>query len=228
MFKLADKLVEKVSPSKLDPMGLGQTYWKFWRSVLKNPGDLMARNIQLAYDQLSLLTYGVKKTAGLKAGEVIAPEKGDRRFNNPAWSEQVVFDICKQSYLLTSKYLTGLAGNAGLDKKNQHKLEFFTRQMVDALSPANFASAAASWKATGGGFKYRDTDLTNDGVKIIRLKPGDGSAKIIFKGQGAPLGLGPLPLALPVTAQLTDGATCWESTFDDARRNDPDQFKAKR
>jgi len=139
MFKIADKLVEKISPSKLDPMGLGQTYWKFWRGVMKNPGNLMARNIQLASDQLRLLTYGMKKATGMNVQMVIAPEKGDRRFNDPAWSERLVFDIFKQSYLLTSNYLTGLAGSAGLDKKNQHKLEFFTRQTVDAMSPANFA-----------------------------------------------------------------------------------------
>ena len=139
MFKIADKLVKKVSPSRLDPMGLGQTYWKFWRGIMKNPGNLMARNIQLASDQLKLLTYGVRKATGQDVVEVIAPGSGDRRFKNPAWSEQVVFDLFKQSYLLTSNYLMGLASSADLDQKSQRKLEFFTRQMVDALSPANFA-----------------------------------------------------------------------------------------
>jgi len=139
MFKIADKLIDKVSPSRLDPMGLGQTYWKFWRGIMKNPGNLMARNIQLASDQLKLLTYGVKKATGQDVEEVIEPGSGDRRFKNPAWSEQVVFDMFKQSYLLTSNYLMGLAGSADLDQNSQRKLEFFTRQMVDALSPANFA-----------------------------------------------------------------------------------------
>jgi len=139
MFRIANKIVSKVSPSKVDPMGLGQTSWKFVQSVFKNPGDLMSRNIQLASDQISLLGYGVKKAVGLDVEEVVTPESGDRRFNDPAWSEKVVFDIFKQSYLLVSRYLMGLAGDADLDKKNQHKLEFFTRQMVDAMSPGNFA-----------------------------------------------------------------------------------------
>ncbi len=139
MFNLADKLVKNVSPSKLDPMGLGQVYWKFWQSVMKNPGNLMVQNIQLASDQLRLLRYGVSKAMGREVEEVIAPGEGDRRFKYPAWSEQVVFDVFKQSYLLASRYLMDLAGSADLDKKNKHKLEFFTRQTVDALSPANFA-----------------------------------------------------------------------------------------
>jgi polyhydroxyalkanoate synthase len=170
MFKIADKLVKTVSPSRLDPMGLGQTYWKFWRGVMKNPGNLMVRNIQLASDQLKLLTYGVKKATGQEVEEVIAPGKGDRRFKNPAWSEQAVFDMIKQSYLLASSYLMNLAGSAELDKKSQHKLEFFTRQMVDALSPANFAvSNPEVLKATA---ESKGENLVGDLVK------GKGQLKI--------------------------------------------------
>ena len=55
MIKIADYLVKKVSPSKLDPIGLGQAYWNFWRGVMKNPGELMAQNLQLASDQVKLL-----------------------------------------------------------------------------------------------------------------------------------------------------------------------------
>jgi len=139
MFKITDKLVSKVSPSRLDPIGLGQAYWNFWRGVMKNPGNLMARNVELASEQIRLMTYAAKKAAGLEAEEVIAPAKGDRRFNHPAWSEQLVFDLIKQSYLLASRNLAGLAGSANLEPKQQHKVEFFTRQMIDALSPANFA-----------------------------------------------------------------------------------------
>ena len=177
MFKIADKLVKKVSPSRLDPMGLGQTYWKFWRGIMKNPGNLMARNIQLASDQLKLLTYGVKKATGQDVEEVIAPGTGDRRFKNPAWSEQVVFDMFKQSYLLTSNYLMGLAGSADLDQKSQRKLEFFTRQMVDALSPANFAiSNPEVLKATA---ESKGKNLVNGMKNLVSdLVEGKGQLKI--------------------------------------------------
>ena len=177
MFKIADRLVKAVSPSRLDPIGLGQTYWKFWRSVMKNPGDLMARNVQLASDQLRLLNYGVKKAAGMDPAEVIAPGKGDRRFTNPAWSEAIVFDLFKQSYLLASSYLMGLAGSAGLDQQSQRKLEFFTRQMVDALSPANFAISnpevlKATAESGGANLVMGMKNLAGDLVK------GKGQLKI--------------------------------------------------
>jgi polyhydroxyalkanoate synthase len=177
MFKLTDKLVNTLSPSKLDPMGLGQIYWNFWRGVMKNPGDLMVRNIQLAADQVRLLSYGVKKATGQDVEEVIAPQKGDRRFTNAAWTEQVIFDVYKQSYLLASRYLMGLAGSADLDTKQQRKLEFFTRQMVDALSPGNFAMSnpevlKATVESKGANLVKGMNNLVSDLVK------GKGKLKI--------------------------------------------------
>jgi polyhydroxyalkanoate synthase len=139
MFKIADYLVEKVSSTRLDPLGLGQAYWEFWRGVMKNPGELMARNIQLAADQARLLGYGARRALGAEADVIAEPEGGDKRFRDPAWSEQLVFDLIKQSYLIASRYLMELAGSSRMDSKQKHKLEFFTRQAVDALSPANFA-----------------------------------------------------------------------------------------
>ena len=64
MMKIADYLVDKISPSRLDPIGLGQAYWNFWRGIMKDPGALMTQNIQLAADQVKLLTYSMKKATG--------------------------------------------------------------------------------------------------------------------------------------------------------------------
>ena len=84
------------------------------------------------------LLQGVK--LGLEAEPVIAPAKDDRRFKHEQWSENAAFDFIKQSYLLSARCLHGtVRGADGLDDKAQRKLEFYTRQLVDALSPSNFA-----------------------------------------------------------------------------------------
>lgn len=70
---------------------------------------------------------------------VAAPPPGDRRFKAEEWSKNPVFDYIKQSYLLTSQMLTEMAHNAKLSPQEQQKLEFYTSQYVDALSPTNFA-----------------------------------------------------------------------------------------
>ncbi len=131
--------MEKVSPSKYDPVGLGKAYWDFWSGVMLAPGKFMAQNMELAADQLKLMSYGLKKVGGMDADAAALPEKGDRRFSNPAWSERLMFDLIKQSYLLTSRHVMKTVGGADLEAHEQRKLDFYTKQMMDALSPGNFA-----------------------------------------------------------------------------------------
>lgn len=69
----------------------------------------------------------------------IAPAPGDRRFNAEEWSTNPVFSYIKQSYLLGSKLLQNMAANAKLSDNEQKKLEFYTQQYIDAMSPTNFA-----------------------------------------------------------------------------------------
>ena len=139
MIKLADWVVDKVSGSRLDPFGLGKAYWQFWKGVMQHPGSLLAKNLQLAADQAGVISYGLKKMTGQSADPVATADKGDRRFQAAAWNENLVFDLIKQSYLVTSKSVMGIVGESVADSKQQHKLDFFTRQMLDALSPSNFA-----------------------------------------------------------------------------------------
>jgi polyhydroxyalkanoate synthase len=80
------------------------------------------------------------RAAGADPEPLTAPERGDRRFNDPAWSEQPAFDYLKQAYLLTAKRALELVEGAdGLDDATRSKVEFFTQQYLNALSPANFA-----------------------------------------------------------------------------------------
>ncbi len=76
---------------------------------------------------------------GSAAGNV-EPTRGDRRFQAEEWSANPVFSYIKQSYLLTSKMLNEMASNANLSESEQRKLEFYTKQYIDALSPTNFAA----------------------------------------------------------------------------------------
>ena len=76
-----------------------------------------------------------------KSGDnpVAQPQKGDRRFAADEWSQNPVFSYIKQSYLLTSNLMNEMAANANLNENEQKKLEFYTQQYIDAMSPTNFA-----------------------------------------------------------------------------------------
>ncbi|MGH8662300.1 MAG: class I poly(R)-hydroxyalkanoic acid synthase [Burkholderiales bacterium] len=72
------------------------------------------------------------------AQPVVEPDPADRRFRALDWKAQPWFDYVAQSYLLTGQWLRDLIGAAKIEPHTKKKLEFFTRQYVDAMSPANF------------------------------------------------------------------------------------------
>jgi len=66
--------------------------------------------------------------------------KKDRRFADAKWGEHPFFDMIRQSYLLLSDYLLRLSETVdGIDPHQKQQLRFATQNMVDALSPSNFA-----------------------------------------------------------------------------------------
>lgn len=88
------------------------------------------------------------------------------------------------------------------------------------------------WRELGvSGFSYRDPLRTPEGADRIRLRAGlQGKARASFTGKGPNLPSFPLPLALPVRAQLqAENGKCWEATFSaaGASSNTAQYFKAK-
>jgi len=73
------------------------------------------------------------------------PSQSSRRrrrtgaFRDQAWSDNSLFDFIKQSYLLTARCIQGAVKHVeGLDERTARKVDFYTRQFVDALAPSNF------------------------------------------------------------------------------------------
>ncbi len=64
----------------------------------------------------------------------------DRRFADPAWREQPVFALLHQTYLLLAERVAEAVDEVqGVDEEQRAQLRFATRNVLDALSPANFA-----------------------------------------------------------------------------------------
>ena len=105
------------------------------QSQLQENGGLLGKQGEY-YQQHMDLWLGF---IGAKEKTVVAvPEKTDRRFNAPEW-EDPLFDFIRQNYLLTSRWIMELVESANTDEAMREKMAFFTRQYIDAISPANFA-----------------------------------------------------------------------------------------
>jgi polyhydroxyalkanoate synthase len=68
----------------------------------------------------------------------ILPAKGDRRFASEEWKKSPLHDFLKQSYLINTRYVNDLIDHSSVDEKTRRRLRFFARQILDALSPANY------------------------------------------------------------------------------------------
>jgi polyhydroxyalkanoate synthase subunit PhaC len=95
--------------------------------------------LQLDYMQ-QLFALSAHMAAGGAGEPVVAPERGDRRFNAAEWRDNPLYSLLKQSYLLHSRWLVDVAEAADLDERTKHRLRFYTRQFIDAMSPANLAA----------------------------------------------------------------------------------------
>jgi len=124
--------------SGFDPQAATAAFEKFSQTLQQDPMQVFNAQINLWSDWVQM-----SQSAMLQHlyGEESSQPRADKRFKDPAWSQNPVFDYIKQSYLLVSRHVMGGVKQVqGLDKKEMEKLEFYTEQYLDAMSPSNFAA----------------------------------------------------------------------------------------
>ncbi|MBL8254340.1 MAG: class I poly(R)-hydroxyalkanoic acid synthase, partial [Candidatus Competibacter sp.] len=123
----------------IDPTIIGKSFQEFFNQLLKNPEKLIETEVNFWKNTLDLWQSASKRMLGHKVQPVITPPPGDKRFADAQWAENAVFDFIKQSYLLAADSVQGLARKVeGLDDKTARRVQFYTRQFVDAMAPTNF------------------------------------------------------------------------------------------
>ena len=123
-----------------DPLNIGQAFFDMTARLMANPAKLVEAQINLWHDYMALWQSTTRRLLGDAAEPVIEPSAEDRRFQDAVWDENYLFDYIKQSYLLTARWMQSTVRQVeGLDEKTAKKVDFYTRQFVDAMAPTNFA-----------------------------------------------------------------------------------------
>jgi polyhydroxyalkanoate synthase len=126
-------------PKSLDPLNLGSAFFEMTARLMADPAKLMQAQFSFWQDYMTLWQNTARRMMGDAPPPVATPAPGDKRFKDDAWQENEVFDFIKQSYLLSARWMQGLVKDVeGLDDKAAQKVDFYTRQFVDALAPSNF------------------------------------------------------------------------------------------
>ena len=187
-----------------DPFHVAPALTQVMSRLAAQPDRMMRAQADLFSRYLDLWQSTARRASGETPVAVVSPAKGDKRFNDPDWSENPLFDVIKQSYLLTANFLNGLVSDVdGVDPLEKRRVEFFMKMLTDAFSPSNFlASNPAALKevmATGGaslvkGMENFHADLQRGGGQLSiaqtdyeMFKIGENVAtapgKVIFRNE---------------------------------------------
>ena len=120
--------------SPLSPTLIGDVFLKAAQALLKNPEHLLKAQGELMGEINDL--WHKMLTPEKEASSLSRP---DKRFHHDAWQTNPYFLFTKEYYLVTSRWLQNLLSEVdGLDPQTKQKVQFYTKQLVEAISPTNF------------------------------------------------------------------------------------------
>ncbi|SDW85224.1 polyhydroxyalkanoate synthase [Sulfitobacter pontiacus] len=152
----------------------------YWTEAVQNPAKMIEQ--QVSYWSKSVGHF-MEAQQALAEGKLAAPEDTspeDRRFANPLWKSHPYFNFVKQQYQINAEALGQAVDHvADLAPHEKKRLQYFSRQIIDMMSPTNFLAtnpdALERAVATEGeslirGLENLIADLeANNGELIVRL-----------------------------------------------------------
>ncbi|MGN6670304.1 MAG: PHA/PHB synthase family protein, partial [Candidatus Nucleicultricaceae bacterium] len=162
-----------------NPRYMMESFQEAFVKIMENPKPFLEAGGKFLrdYQRLTLETYK-SLWSGTALDDVVEAERGDKRFSGEAWDKTLRHNYLKQSYLLWHRWMNEITQDLeGIDPKAAHKVQFYTRQIADALSPSNYMllNPEASKKAmeTGGESVFKGV------ANFLRdLDEGDGHLSI--------------------------------------------------
>ena len=191
------------TPLTADPFNAGPAMREVMSRLAAQPDRLMRAQADLLSRYMDLWQSTARRVASGESRDPIAKAlPGDRRFADPEWDNNPLFDVIKQSYLLSSQWLNELvAGVEDVAPETKRRAEFFMKMLTDAISPANFLISnpaalkaavdsrgeslvkgmenfAADLERGGGALQISQTDASKFGVGVnVATAPG----KVVFE-----------------------------------------------
>jgi class II poly(R)-hydroxyalkanoic acid synthase len=139
----------------------------------------LARRPQRVAGQITSLGAELGRIAGGRSQ--ITPARRDRRFADPAWSQNPVLKRAMQAYLASGQAAESLLASADLDWRDNERLRFVLMNLIAAASPSNnpllSPAAIKSLVDSGGlsaarGLRALVSDLTAAPRVPAMVEPG--------------------------------------------------------
>lgn len=107
------------------------------KALWSSPEDMVKASTDYWLGQQALWMDTIQRWTGAEAPE---PDgRGGKRFAHKGWSENALFDYIKNAYLFTSDWMHDQVADAeNISDAERKKLDFYARNYVDSIHPANF------------------------------------------------------------------------------------------
>lgn len=105
--------------------------------MMQNPSKILEQ--QVAFWGKSM-KHWVEAQESLAHGKLVPEDTQtqDRRFKNEMWQTHPYFNFVKQQYLMSSEAIENAIGALDLEEHDKSRVSFFSRQIIDMMSPTNF------------------------------------------------------------------------------------------
>ncbi len=155
-----------------------------WAEALNNPARMIE---QQAAFWGKTMTHFVEAQQALANTELQAPQDDtptDKRFSNPMWQTHPYFNFLKQQFMMNAEAIrTAVTDMKDLAPGDRKRMEFFSSQIIDLMSPSNFLGSnpdaleravETDGKSLVDGLENLVRDLeNNNGEFLVRLADSD-------------------------------------------------------
>src|SRR5579875_2341520 len=108
----AERTADPHVPHAFAPAAPARAFAEFGAHLVSHPAELWRAQQRAAGDWMRLWGHAAARVMGMTPDPLAEPARGDRRFKDPAWSEEPLFDYLKQAYLLTARRAEELVAGA--------------------------------------------------------------------------------------------------------------------
>ncbi|MGQ3888422.1 PHA/PHB synthase family protein [Legionella sp. CNM-1927-20] len=184
MQSVAEKSIQMVESFRNQPpqlphwinrfIDLTNDFQALMATIFKNPEKIWQSQIAYWQDAMSLAQ---DQFAYWLEGKSMPIE--DKRFSSDEWVNNPFFNLLSQQYLLASEHFNALLERLDYgDKRLAKRVQFFSRQYLDALSPANFIHTNPQLMAET--IQSHGKNLLR-GLQNLLTDMESGSARLIIK-----------------------------------------------
>ena len=136
--------IARKEPTKPGLLGPGQDLYAnamsaYLRDAISDPAKLLEQ--QVSYWGQSLQLWMDAQKSLVERGGTGSDDEGpkDARFKNELWEAHPYFKLVKDQYLLNAEAMSRAVNDMdGLDTREKRRIKFFSQQIIDMMSPANF------------------------------------------------------------------------------------------